>query len=109
MDQLNSFLNKQGGGQQQQGGGDPNQQQQQGGGGGGFGGMLNNALGGGQQGEAKEDGLDKAIDGFQQYVLKEGEQNNESAMEQQKDNMIADGIRNQYKSFTGNDFPIKDK
>lgn len=36
-------------------------------------------------------------------------QNNESAIEQAKDEQISDFIRNQWKSTTGSDFPIKDK
>jgi hypothetical protein len=42
-------------------------------------------------------------------VFKQGAQDNETATEQTKDNMIADAIRNQYKSQTGSDFPIKDE
>lgn len=42
-----------------------------------LGGMLNNALGGGKQGEEKEDQLDKAVDMFQERVLKQGPQDNE--------------------------------
>jgi len=56
-------------------------------------GKINDALGGGQTAEMKEDKLDKAIDLFQQHVLKEGPQNNESAIEQAKDKQIADAIR----------------
>ncbi|KAF9032970.1 hypothetical protein BJ165DRAFT_1516463 [Panaeolus papilionaceus] len=55
---------------------------------------LNNALGGGAKGEAKEGRLDKAIDLVQEYVLKEGPQHHESALEQAKDSKIADTIRN---------------
>lgn len=33
----------------------------------------------------------------------------ENAIEQQKDEMISDQIRSQYKGMTGSDFPIKDK
>ncbi|PWN47032.1 hypothetical protein IE53DRAFT_298448, partial [Violaceomyces palustris] len=62
---------------------------------------LNNALGGGQKGEANEDYLDKGIDFFQEKVLKEGPQDNETAIEQQKDNVIAQQIREKYKNFTG--------
>ncbi|KAN0065376.1 hypothetical protein ACQY0O_001212 [Thecaphora frezii] len=120
MDQLNSFLNKASGGHQQGGEGNNNNDNNQGGGlggllnnsnnqGGGLGGLLNNALGGGAQGEQNEDGLDKAVDMFQERVLGQGDQSNESAIEQQKDEMISDGIRDQYKKFTGKDFPIADK
>jgi len=54
---------------------------------------LNNALGGGAKGEAEEGKLDKAIDLFQEHILKEGPQNHESALEQAKDKHIADVIR----------------
>ncbi|KAM4064992.1 hypothetical protein HRG_004662 [Hirsutella rhossiliensis] len=77
--------------------------------GGGFMDKLNGAAGGGAQGERDEDGLDKAVDMFQEKVLGQGDQSNESAAEQAKDEMISDGIRDQYKKFTGSDFPIKDK
>ena len=39
----------------------------------------------------------------------QGKQDNESAVEQVKDEQISDFIRDQYKSSTGSDFPIKDK
>lgn len=39
----------------------------------------------------------------------QGDQSNESAAEQQKDEMISDMIRDKYKGATGSDFPIKDK
>ena len=55
------------------------------------------------------DGLDKAIDMFQEHVLKQGPQNNESAIEQKKDDMIADAIRDGYKNLTGKEFFIKEK
>lgn len=38
----------------------------------------------------------------------QGKQDNESAIEQAKDNQIAGYIRGQYKSATGSDFPIKE-
>ena len=38
-----------------------------------------------------------------------GDQSNESAVEQAKDEQISDYIRKQYKSTAGSDFPIKDK
>lgn len=50
-----------------------------------------------------------AIDMFQEKVLKEGPQDNETAAEQAKDEMIAGVIRDKYKSATGNEFPIEDK
>lgn len=39
----------------------------------------------------------------------EGAQDNESAVEQMKDEQISDFIRNKYKSTTGSDMPIADK
>ncbi|KAJ2916663.1 hypothetical protein MD484_g3736, partial [Candolleomyces efflorescens] len=58
-------------------------------------GKLNGALGGGKQ----------AVDMFQEKVLKEGAQDNESAAEQAKDKMIADALRSGYKNVTGKDIP----
>lgn len=49
------------------------------------------------------------VDAIQQYVFKQGDQSNESAVEQAKDEQISDFIRNQYKNATGKDFPVKDK
>lgn len=49
------------------------------------------------------------IDAVQEYGLGQGKQDNESAVEQAKDEQISDYIRNQYKSTTGNDVPIEDK
>ena len=45
----------------------------------------------------------------QEKVLGQGPQNDESAIEQAKDEQISDFIRGQYKSATGSDMPIKDK
>jgi len=39
----------------------------------------------------------------------QGQQSNESAFEQAKDEQISDYIRGQYKGMTGTDFPVKDK
>lgn len=39
----------------------------------------------------------------------QGQQDNESAFEQAKDEQISDFIRDKYESTTGSDFPIKDK
>ncbi|KAG9083599.1 hypothetical protein FRC06_004464 [Ceratobasidium sp. 370] len=64
---------------------------------------INNALGGGQQGEKKE-GVD-----FAQQRMGGGDQSNESALEQAKDERISDAIRSGYKSVTGSDVPIQDK
>ncbi|CAI4211018.1 unnamed protein product [Parascedosporium putredinis] len=77
--------------------------------GGGFTDKLNNMAGGGARGEQNEDALDKGIDYIQEHVLGQGSQTNESAVEQMKDEKIADFIRNQYKSTTGSEFPVKDK
>jgi hypothetical protein len=41
--------------------------------------------------------------------LGQGAQDNESAVEQAKDEKISDFIRGQYKSQTGKDIPIQDK
>jgi len=76
---------------------------------GGLFGNLNSALGGGEAGEKKEDGLDKAVDYVQENVLGSGPQNNESAVEQAKDEQISDAIRGGFKNTTGRDFPIADK
>lgn len=45
------------------------------------------------------------IDLVQEKVFKQGAQDNESAIEQAKDEQIAGFIRDQYKKTTGNDFP----
>ena len=50
-----------------------------------------------------------AIDMVQEKVLGQGDQSNESAVEQAKDEQISDFIRGQYKSTTGSEIPIKDK
>ncbi|KAF3909161.1 hypothetical protein ABW21_db0208830 [Orbilia brochopaga] len=71
--------------------------------------LANEQGGGGQKGEAKEDYLDKGIDMFQEKVLKQGPQDNESAAEQFKDEHISDFIRDNYKKQTGKDFPVADK
>ncbi|KAJ7289188.1 hypothetical protein C8J57DRAFT_1627728 [Mycena rebaudengoi] len=97
-------------------------------GGGGFMDKINGAMGGGKQGEQKEDLLDKAVD-FVQERMGGGDQSNESAIEQAKDEHISDAIRHGFKrrvpvlpsdaishthpilsfSVTGKDFPVKDK
>lgn len=46
---------------------------------------------------------------YAQQVMGSGDQSNESAMEQAKDEQISDFIRDKYKSTTGNDFPVADK
>ncbi|KAI9772403.1 MAG: hypothetical protein M1839_002482 [Geoglossum umbratile] len=82
-------------------------------GGGGFlsdlGDKINAAAGGGKQSEEKEDSLDKGVDFVQERILGEGPQDNESAIEQAKDEKISDFIRDKYKSTTGKDFPVADK
>ncbi|KAK7952916.1 hypothetical protein PG996_013801 [Apiospora saccharicola] len=77
--------------------------------GGGFMDKLQGMAGGGPESEKNEDGLDKGVDWVQEHVLGQGQQSNESAAEQAKDEAISDGIRNQYKKATGSDVPIKDK
>jgi len=62
---------------------------------------FNNMLGGGASSEAKEDSLDKAIDLAQEHLLKQGEQQNESVVEQLKDKQIAGAIRHGFESLTG--------
>ncbi|RPA76053.1 hypothetical protein BJ508DRAFT_199374, partial [Ascobolus immersus RN42] len=76
---------------------------------GGIGGKLNSMLGGGQSSEQKEDMLDKGVDAFQEHVLGQGPQNNESAFEQAKDEQISDAIRRGFKGTTGSEVPIQDK
>ncbi|KAG6002497.1 hypothetical protein E4U21_003025 [Claviceps maximensis] len=75
----------------------------------GFADKLNGMAGGGQKGEQNEDGLDKAVDFVQEKFLGQGDQSNESAAEQAKDEAISDFIRDKYKATTGKDFFIADK
>lgn len=49
------------------------------------------------------------VDFVQEHVLGQGPQDNESAVEQAKDEQISDFIRDQYKNTTGSEFPVKDK
>ncbi|KAG6872694.1 hypothetical protein C0995_007576 [Termitomyces sp. Mi166 len=70
-----------------------------------LGGKINNMFGGGAKGEAKEDALDKVIDIVQEHVLKEGQQKDESAIEQLKDEQIANVIRSGLQSVTGKELP----
>ncbi|KAI0649773.1 hypothetical protein C8Q79DRAFT_1006112 [Trametes meyenii] len=74
-----------------------------------FGDKVNELAGGGAAGEAKEDKLDKAIDWVQEHVLHQGQQKDESASEQFKDEQISDFIRKEYKNVTGSELPVKDK
>ena len=87
---------------QQGGGGSSNEGQQQSSSGGGFlGGLtnkLNGAAGGGVESEKNEDYLDKGIDYVQEKFMGQGPQNNESAVEQAKDEQISDYIRGQFKT-----------
>jgi hypothetical protein len=112
MDYLNKFT---GGDKNQQNQqipqGSSNTDQKQGGGGfmGGLGDKFNSAAGGGKESEKNEDMLDKGIDFVQEKFLGAGDQSNESAVEQAKDEQISDFIRKQYKGTTGKDVPIKDK
>ncbi|KAI4599528.1 hypothetical protein KJ359_001974 [Pestalotiopsis sp. 9143b] len=85
------------------------QQQESSSSGGGFMDKLNGMAGGGKESEKNEDGLDKSVDWVQEHVLGQGQQSNESAVEQAKDEQISDYIRGQYKKTTGSDLPIKDK
>ncbi|KAI6082001.1 hypothetical protein F4821DRAFT_248147 [Hypoxylon rubiginosum] len=105
------FVNKLTGGSKE---GQENQQTQQQGteqqtSSGGIMGKLNSMAGGGKDSEKNEDALDKGVDWVQEHVLGQGDQSNESAVEQAKDEQISDFIRGQYKNTTGSDVPIKDK
>lgn len=51
----------------------------------------------------------RGVDYVQEKFLGQGPQDNESAIEQAKDEQISDFIRGKYKSTTGSDIPIKDK
>lgn len=51
----------------------------------------------------------EGVDWVQQNVFGQGPQDNESAIEQAKDEQISDYIRSTYKSTTGSDIPIQDK
>merc|ERR1712093_742501 len=95
------FVNKFTGGDQQGQGQNQNQQQGQGrneqssssssGGGGFLGGIgdkLNSAAGGGKESEKNEDYIDKGVDFVQEKFMGAGPQDNESAVEQAKDEQI---------------------
>ncbi|KAH9884258.1 hypothetical protein F4778DRAFT_763573 [Xylariomycetidae sp. FL2044] len=86
-----------------------NQQNQESSSGGGFMDKVNSMAGGGKESEKNEDALDKGVDWVQENVMGQGKQDNESAVEQAKDEQISDFIRDQYKKTTGSDVPIKDK
>lgn len=53
-------------------------------------------------------GLFTGVD-YVQQAMGGGDQSNESAIEQAKDEKISDFIRDQYKSGTGKEFPVEDK
>lgn len=50
-------------------------------------------------------GIRIGVDLVQEHVLGQGPQDNESALEQAKDDKVAGFVRDQYKSRTGNDVP----
>lgn len=50
-----------------------------------------------------------AVDFVQEKFLGGGDQSNETAAEQAKDEAISDAIRKQYKTTFGSDIPIADK
>ncbi|KAI4189787.1 MAG: hypothetical protein L6R41_001212 [Letrouitia leprolyta] len=85
------------------------QASEQGSSGGGLMDKFNSMAGGGKESEKKEDYLDKGIDMVQEKFMGAGPQDNESAIEQAKDEQMSDFIRGKYKSTTGSDFPIADK
>ncbi|KAK0718011.1 hypothetical protein B0T26DRAFT_711578 [Lasiosphaeria miniovina] len=105
------FVNKLTGGNKQEDVTEQTGQSQQEGsaGSGGFIDKLNTAAGGGKESEKNEDAVDKGVDYVQQNVFGQGDQTNESALEQAKDEQISDFIRDKYKDATGKDVPIKDK
>lgn len=49
------------------------------------------------------------VDFVQEKFLGQGDQSNESAVEQAKDEKISDFIRDKYKSSSGKEFPVEDK
>ncbi|KAA8896387.1 hypothetical protein FN846DRAFT_275596 [Sphaerosporella brunnea] len=93
------------------GGKQPTEQSPSSGGGarGGLMDRINGTMGGGLQGEKNEDALDKGVDFVQEKFLGQGPQDNESALEQAKDEQISDFVRGRYKSATGKEFPVADK
>lgn len=50
-----------------------------------------------------------AVDYVQEKFLGQGDQSNESAAEQAKDEAISDFIRDKYKETTGKEFFVSDK
>jgi len=67
---------------------------------GGLGEKFTSLTGGGQESEKNEDYVDKGVDLAQEKVLGQGPQDNESAVEQAKDEQISEFIRDKYKSTT---------
>lgn len=49
------------------------------------------------------------VDWVQEHVMGQGKQDNESAIEQAKDEQISDAIRRGFKGASGRDFPVADK
>ncbi|KAM7185467.1 hypothetical protein V8F20_011789 [Naviculisporaceae sp. PSN 640] len=102
------FINKAMGGGDKTNAQTSQSQTQQSSSGGGIMGKINSMAGGGPESEKNEDFLDKGVD-FVQERMGGGDQSNESAMEQAKDEQISDFIRDKYKSTTGQEMPFKDK
>lgn len=50
-----------------------------------------------------------AIDFVQEHMLHQGNQSDESALEQLKDEQISDGVRRAFKTATGHEIPVKDR
>ena len=46
---------------------------------------------------------------MQQYGFGQGDQSNESAVEQAKDEQMSDFVRGKYRDVVGSDLPVKDK
>ncbi|KAK3190645.1 hypothetical protein K4F52_003336 [Lecanicillium sp. MT-2017a] len=70
---------------------------------------VDNVAGGGKKSEEQEDAVDKGVDFVQEKVFGQGQQSDETAAEQAKDEAISDAIRDKYKETTGQDFFVKDK
>jgi hypothetical protein len=51
----------------------------------------------------------QAIDFVQEKVMGQGQQSNETAAEQAKDEAVSDYIRDKYKETTGQEFFVKDQ
>ena len=49
------------------------------------------------------------IDFIQEHILGQGDQSNESALEQLKDEQISDAVRLAWRQVTGHEFPAQDK